>query len=62
MRNVSLPAALCNRAEQKFGKRFSSVEELLEYVLTQVVGGDASHQDEAEQRMIEQRLRDLGYL
>jgi hypothetical protein len=58
MRTVSLPADLCIRAEKKFG----SLEQLLEYVLRDLLRDDAAQRDEGEQRMIEQRLRDLGYL
>jgi hypothetical protein len=58
MRTVSLPADLCTRTEKKFG----SLEPLLEYVLRDLLRDEAAQRDEAEQRMIEQRLRDLGYL
>ncbi len=61
-RSISLPAELCEQAEKKFGERFSSLEQLLEYVLRELVRDAAAHADESEQRMIEQRLRDLGYL
>jgi hypothetical protein len=62
MRKVSLPTELCTRAERKFGQRFGTLEQLLEYVLRELVRDDAAQADENEQRMIEQRLRDLGYL
>jgi len=58
MCTVSLPADLCMRAEKKFG----SLEQLLEYVLRDLLRDDDARRDEAEQRMVEQRLRDLGYL
>jgi hypothetical protein len=62
MRTVTLPAELCAQAEKRFGEKFSSLEQLLEYVLRDLVRDDAAQADEGEQRMIEQRLRDLGYL
>jgi hypothetical protein len=62
MRTVSLPAELCMQAEKKFGEKFGSLEQVLEYVLLDLVRDDAAQADEGEQRMIEQRLRDLGYL
>lgn len=62
MRTVSLPAELCMQAEKKFGEKFGSLEQVLEYVLRDLVRDDAAQADEGEQRMIEQRLRDLGYL
>ena len=62
MRTVTLPAELCAQAEKRFGAKFSSLEQLLEYVLRDLVRDDTAQADEGEQRMIEQRLRDLGYL
>lgn len=62
MRTVTLPAELCAQAEKRFGEKFSTLEQLLEYVLRDLVRDDAAQADEGEQRMIEQRLRDLGYL
>jgi hypothetical protein len=62
MRNVALPAELCAQAEEKFRRQFGSVEQLLEFVLRDLLRDDASRADEAERRMIEQRLQDLGYL
>jgi hypothetical protein len=50
------------QAEKKFAVKFGSLEQLLEYVLRDLVRDDAGQADETEQRMIEQRLRDLGYL
>jgi hypothetical protein len=58
MRTVTLPGDLCTRAEKKFG----NLEQLLEFVLRELLRDDDAQRDEAEQRMIEQRLRDLGYL
>jgi hypothetical protein len=62
MRNLALPAELCAQAEEKFRRQFASVEQLLEFVLRDLLRDDASRADEAERRMIEQRLQDLGYL
>jgi hypothetical protein len=61
-RTIRLPAELCAQAEARFGDKFGSIEELLEYVLHELLRDDAAHADEAEQRIVEQRLRDLGYL
>lgn len=61
-RQLSLPGSLCDAAEQKFGKRFTSLEQFLTFVLQEFVRDDATQMDEAEQGMIEQRLKDLGYL
>ena len=62
MRTVNLPAELCVRAEEKFGEKFGSLEKLLEYVLENLLRDDADRADEREQRIIEQRLKELGYL
>ncbi|MGO8795551.1 MAG: hypothetical protein ACLQLC_12065 [Candidatus Sulfotelmatobacter sp.] len=59
---VNLPAELCAQAEQRFGPKFGNIEQLLEFVLRDLLRDDASRADEQEQRLIEQRLRDLGYL
>ena len=62
MRTIKLPAELCDRAEKRFGKEFGDLEQLLDFVLRDLVRDDAARADEGEQRIIEQRLRDLGYL
>ena len=61
-RTVNLPAELCVQAERKFGEKFGSLEQLLEYVLRDLLRDDTAQADEGEQRVIEQRLRELGYL
>ncbi len=62
MRDVRLPSELCRAAEERFGARFGSLEELLTFVLQELVRDDAAQMDEGEQRIIEERLRDLGYI
>jgi hypothetical protein len=62
MRSVALPEELCTRAEQRFRGQFASVEQLLEFVLRDLLRDDAARADQAEQSLIEQRLKDLGYL
>ena len=62
LRSVNLPIALCEQAEKKFGSRFGSIEQLVEYVLRELLRDDAARADEKEQLLIEQRLRDLGYV
>ena len=62
MKTVQLPADLCAAVEKKFAHKFSSVEELLAFVLQDLTREEASQFDEAEQRLVEQRLRELGYL
>jgi len=62
MRTVNLPVELCVQAEKRFGAKFGGLEQLLEYVLRDLLRDDATHADEREQQLVEQRLRDLGYL
>jgi hypothetical protein len=62
MRDVRLPADLCAAAEKKFSEAFGSLEELLTFILRDLSRDDASQLDQVEQRLIEERLRELGYL
>jgi len=61
-RDVRLPSKLCEIAQQRFGTRFGNLETFLTHVLEQLVRDDASQMDQEEQRIIEERLRDLGYV
>ena len=62
LRTVSLPQDLCEEAEKQYGNGFDNLEALLTFVLQEITKADASLLDQAEERMIEQRLKDLGYL
>jgi hypothetical protein len=62
VRDIRLPAELCNDAERYFAARFASVEDLLVFVLQELLRDQAAQMDQAEQRVIEQRLKDLGYI
>ena len=59
---VHLPAKLCESALERFGSRFDSIDALLTFILQEVLFSDAVKMDEAEQRMLEARLKDLGYI
>lgn len=61
-RQISLPEELCAAAEQRFGSNFESLEQLLEFVLRELTRKDAESLDQAEQAILEERLRNLGYL
>ena len=61
-RNVQLSARLCELAETRYQSTFGSVEQLLESVLTELLRDDAAKLNQAETQLVEQRLRDLGYL
>ena len=61
-RQISLSADLCSAAEQRFSKQFTSIEALLEFVLQELIRDDAEKLDQKEKEILEQRLRDLGYI
>lgn len=61
-RELRLPEDLCSAAEKKFGQAFGSLDELLEFVLRDLLRDDTSSADQAEEKLVEQRLRELGYL
>jgi hypothetical protein len=61
-RQISLPEELCVSAETQFGARFTSLEAFLEYVLHELVRDESAALDKSEQAVLDQRLRDLGYL
>lgn len=62
VRNVSLPENLCAAVEEKFGQNFGGLQEFLIFVLREMLNDQAGNMDEQEQRLVEQRLRELGYL
>lgn len=62
IRNVNLPAELCVDVEKHFGQHFGSLEELLTVIMRELLREEASRADLEEERLVEQRLRELGYL
>jgi hypothetical protein len=61
-RTLILPEELCRLAEQKFACRFGNLDELVTALLKQLVGDDPLRMDEREQRIVEERLKGLGYV
>ncbi len=61
-REIKLPEDLCVAAENKFGGRFGSLNDLVAFLLRELVSGDTADLDQAERAAVEQRLKDLGYL
>lgn len=61
-RQIRLPEDLCVSAEKKFGGKFGSLDELVAFLLRELVSGDTLELDRSEQAAVEQRLKDLGYL
>jgi hypothetical protein len=62
MRDLRLSSDLCLKAEQMYGHRFETLEQFLTHVLETLVSEDAVKLDQEEQRIIEERLKDLGYI
>ena len=61
-RTVSLPEDLCEAAEQRLLHRFGSLDELVTALLREMVRDEATVMDKHEQRVVEERLRALGYI
>ena len=61
-RTVAIPEELGRAAEQKFAHRFGGLDELLTELLKELVRDNATVNDEQEQRVIEERLKGLGYI
>ncbi len=61
-RTVQLPEDLCVAAETWLHGRFPNLETLLTSFLQEITQHDGAKFDESEEQMIEQRLKDLGYM
>jgi hypothetical protein len=61
-REIRLPADLCAAAEEKFGRAFGSVDELVVFLLRELIRAETVDLDQADQAVVEERLRDLGYI
>lgn len=61
-RTVQLPEDLCAAAETWIKGRFPNLESLLTSFLQEITQHDPARFDESEEQMIEQRLKDLGYM
>jgi hypothetical protein len=62
MRTVQLSSSLCDAAQERFGNRFATVEELLTFLLQELLRDDARKFDHAELSLVERRLKELGYV
>ena len=61
-REIRLPAELCDTVEKRFAGTFGSLEELIILVLQELSRDEAAQQNQCEQRLVEERLKELGYL
>jgi hypothetical protein len=58
LRQVLLPESLCDAVE----KRFGNLESFLTFVVGELLRDEAAALDQSEQHLVEERLRELGYL
>lgn len=61
-RTINLPADLCVAAEKFAAGRFDNLESLVSFLLQEILKDEGVKFDQAEEQLIEQRLRDLGYI
>lgn len=62
-RDLQLPAELCEAVEKQIqGTKFATLEEFLTFVLRELTSQSGRQLEEQERKVIEERLRDLGYL
>jgi hypothetical protein len=61
-RTISVPEELCRAAEQRFAHRFSTMDELVSELLRELLRDNAMAMDESERRIVEERLKGLGYI
>lgn len=59
---MQLPEDLCVQAESWLKGRFDSLEGLLSFLLAEIVKDDGAKLDQHEEEIVQQRLRDLGYI
>lgn len=62
MRQIELPEDLCRRVEQLYANQFPGLEACLSFVLENLINDQSASLDMAEERLVKQRLRDLGYV
>lgn len=61
-REIRLPEDLCVAAEERFGSEFRALDDLLIFLLQELLRRDTIDIDRADQKMVEERLKDLGYI
>ena len=62
LRTLNLPEELCAAAERLYGPRFASLEQMLIFLLEEITRTDAARLDQEEERIVQERLKELGYL
>ena len=59
---MQLHEELCVRAETWLKGRFDSLEGLLSFLLEEIIKEEGAKLDQREEDIVQQRLRDLGYI
>ncbi len=62
LREVKIPGDIYQAVQDRFGRQFNSVDDFVEFALRELLRDDSGALDESEQQMIQNRLKDLGYL
>ena len=60
VRDIRLPAELCNDAERCFAARFASVEDLLVFVLQELLRDQALHTFDAKDLTVGSKVFEIG--
>lgn len=61
-RTVQLPEDLCVEAEKWLEGRFGNLQEFLAFLLRETIQDEGDKLDQQEEELVQQRLRDLGYI
>ena len=61
-RTVRLPEGLCKEAESWLHGRFENLEALITFAVRETIKDEGAKLDQREEEMVQQRLRDLGYI
>jgi hypothetical protein len=62
LRQINLPTDLCEALESRFSGRFGCLDQMVKFVLEELLRDESLAMGRSEQHMIEDRLRDLGYM
>ena len=61
-RSIRVPEPLCDKAERWMNGRFESLEALVAFILQEIVDEKGARLDQQEEELVQQRLKDLGYI
>ena len=61
-RSLQIPEELCAQAERWLRGRFNNLEDLVAFALEEIIKEESAKLDQQEEEMVQQRLKDLGYI